>query len=268
MKKNFSFTAIVCAIVLTAGLFMVSSVLAAPVNVAMTTEVNEITHEGQLAWSIKQYGTDNPNDDIIFAFEKLNSVAGGQFAGYELLQVNLTFEFETSEATLTVKNNKLEQHTFGDDDEASLTTRFSGGGRKWDWGLADQSLYDDAFSPIAGVSDFEDEIKMELNDTITLEPEGEEGDSISEKGNFETFLTGTVNSLFKEYYEGSGIWYFDVNNSYPVTFEIDGSGDLSIEGTTPSGTFSTLVEFIATPEPSSALLLALGALFVAARRRF
>ncbi len=256
MKNNFILVGVLGLVVLTAGFGVVSSALGA--SVEMTTEVNAITHDDQPAWSIKQYGIDEPNDDISFVFEKLNTVAGGQFAGYQLLAVIITFEFSTAEVTLTVRNTSESAHTFKDTDSASLETRFSGGeGRKWDWGLDSQSLLDAGSNSIAQLSDFEGWFELELNDTITLEPTGQVGDSISEKGSFATIREGTVNSLFYDRYEGSGTWNFDVKNSYPVAFDIDGSGNLNVSGGTPAATFSTQVEYIVTPEPSTALLLAM-----------
>ncbi len=230
--------------------------------VSMTTTVTPTTFEGAAAVSIKQYGTGNSGSEngIRFAFDKVGTVAGGAYAAWELKQVKLTFTFDTGVATLTITNqHETQPHTFTNSDTASLEARFSGIYGQWSWGLSSASLLNGSGNTIAAGSDFESSVNAVLNDQLTLQPAGQEGDTYQVAGELDSQRTGSVGSSYFASYSGTGSWNFDVKNSYPVTFNILANDNLQVQGTTPTSSFYTQLEYVMIPEPSAAFLFVLAA---------
>ncbi len=244
----------------TGALFSWAALSFAQTSVEITTEVSPTLFDGAPAVSIKQYGAGNSGGaaGIRFVFDKVSSAAGGAYADWELKQVNLTFTFDTTTATLTIQNrDAANQHTFVNGDTASLEARFSGSYGTWSWGLPVASLLDGSGNIIATGSNFESSINAVLNDQVTLEPYGQAGDTYEVASELDAQRMGSVGAAYFSSYSGAGNWNFDVKNSYPVTFNIQANDNLNVSGSTPTTSFYTEVEYIMIPEPASAALLLL-----------
>jgi len=231
--------------VLTAGLFLGAQAFA-QTSVSMTTTNTDL---GGGQYSVKQFGTGNPTDDIQFTFNRLDSVVGHEIDINDVLAINVTFRFVVDGIELTATNNTGSQQTYTSDDVAELFPRFSGDDRLWTMDNVTSDTTSAGASIAAADFDFLTELQL---DGVTLDP----GQTTNVTDDKDITETRNVHSQWWGGYDGTGAYNFRVNSDFFAGAAIGSSGFATSQQVEDSSWFAE-VEYIVIPEPGTLALAAI-----------